>query len=84
VRGAQVIEPDSVRRYLEGKFGENLVAVRSALQRLAKSFGPKELAERCFGLYERFRPAIPEGMKGWGAKGELDLGLIKALVREKL
>ncbi len=41
------------------------------------------LAERCFELYERFRPAIPEGVKGWGAKGELDLGLIKALAREK-
>ena len=72
-----------MRRYLEGKFGENLGAVRSAMERLAKSFSPRELAERCFGLYERFRPAIPEGVKGWGAKGELDLGVIEGLGKEK-
>jgi hypothetical protein len=39
----------------------DLVQVRSAMQRLARSFGPKELAESAFHLYERFRPAIPEG-----------------------
>jgi hypothetical protein len=38
VEGAQVIEPDGVRRYLDDKFGENLKAARSAMQRLAKSF----------------------------------------------
>ena len=32
-------------------------------------------------MYERFRPAIPEGVKGWGAKGELDLGLIRWLAK---
>jgi len=83
VKGAQVIEPDGVRRYLEGKFGENLGAVREAMQRLAKSFSPKELADRAFGLYERFRPAIPEGVKGWGAKGDLDLELMERLAKEK-
>src|SRR6266404_4627111 len=72
VSGAKLIESESVRRYLEGKFGENLAAVRSAMQRLANSFEPKELAERAFGLYERFRPAIPQGVNGWGAKGNLD------------
>ena len=35
---------------------------------------PDELAQRGFGLYEQFRPKIPEGVSGWGAKGELDLG----------
>jgi len=45
------------------------------------SFQPKELAERCFGLYERFRPAIPEGVRGRGAKGELDLGVIEGLAK---
>ena len=34
---------------------------------------PDELAQRGFGLYEQFRPKIPEGVSGWGAKGELDL-----------
>jgi len=83
VKGAQVIGPDGVRRYLEGKFGENLEAVRSAMERLAKSFSPRELADRAFGLYERFRPSIPKGVKGWGAKGELDLGVVEGLGKER-
>ena len=49
------------------------------MQKLAKAFEPKELAERAFGLYERFRPSIAEGVKGWGAKGELDLGVLEEL-----
>jgi hypothetical protein len=83
VRGTQAISPDSVERYLEDKFGENLDAVRSAMERLAMSFSPKELAERCFELYERFRPAIPEGVRAWGARGELDLGVIGRLAKER-
>jgi hypothetical protein len=83
VKGAQVIEPDGVRRYLASKFGDDLGQVRSSMQRLAKSLKPKELAERCFGLYERFRPAIPKGVKGWGAKGKLDLAVIEGLAKEK-
>lgn len=82
VHGAQTIEPESARRYLESKFGDALNAVRTALEKLAKSYPPKELAERGFGLYERFRPAIPEGVKGWGAKGNLDLGLIEQLAKK--
>jgi hypothetical protein len=83
VRGSKPINPDSVRRYLEGKFGDDLGVVRSAMQRLAKSYKPKELADHCYRLYEQFRPRIPEGTKGWGAKGELDLGLIEGLAKEK-
>ncbi|HMF11118.1 MAG TPA: hypothetical protein VKE94_02400 [Gemmataceae bacterium] len=82
MKGAQEIEPRGVRRCLEGKFGDDLGAVRSAMRRLAKSLGPKDLAERSFGLYERFRPEIPEGVKGWGAKGVLDLGVIEALAKK--
>jgi hypothetical protein len=79
VTGTQVIAPGSVRRYLESKFGDNLGAARSAMERLARSIPPKELAERAFSLYERFRPQIPEGVRGWGAKGDLDLELIERL-----
>ncbi len=64
MKDTRVIEPGGVQRYLEGKFGDNLGAVRSAMQRLAKSFKPKELAGEAFRLYERFRPAVPEGAKG--------------------
>jgi len=81
VKGTQVIEPDGVRRYLAGKFGDDLGQVRTAMQRLAKSYEPKELAEAAFHLYERFRPAIPEGVKGWGAQGNLDLGEIDGLAK---
>jgi hypothetical protein len=83
VKGAQVIEPGGVRRYLEGKFGDDLGTVRSAMKRLAKSYAPRELAEAAFQLYERFRPAIPEGVKGWGAQGELDLRVIEGLASRK-
>ena len=46
---------------------------------LANALKPDELAQRGFGLYEQFRPQIPEGVSGWGAKGELDLELIRKL-----
>lgn len=79
VKGADPIDPDGVRRYLQSKFGDDLDRSRKATQKLAKAFKPKELAEVAFHLYEQFRPAIPEGVKGWGAKGDLDLGLIESL-----
>jgi hypothetical protein len=79
VHGAVMIDPKSVERYLQQKFGENLGSVRSAMQRLTKSYDRQELADVAYSLYERFRPEIPEGKKGWGAKGELDLGLIQRL-----
>jgi hypothetical protein len=46
---------------------------------LAQSMPAGELAARAYGLYEEFRPAIPAGVKGWGAAGELDLDLIDRL-----
>jgi hypothetical protein len=49
------------------------------MQKLAKSYKPQELTHDAYSLYERFRPAIPEGVKGWGTKGDLDLGLIEGL-----
>jgi len=75
----EAIAPPSVQKYLEQKFGDGLDQARSALQTLAKSFSPAQLQERAYPLYEKFRPKIPEGKKGWGAKGELDLDLIRSL-----
>jgi hypothetical protein len=34
-------------------------------------------------LYERFRPAVPQSSKGWGAKGELDVEVIEGLAKVK-
>jgi hypothetical protein len=73
------IEPAGVKRYLEGKFGDALPGVRKAMTELADALKPDELARRGFGFYEQFRPVIPEGVQGWGAKGELDLGRISKL-----
>ena len=84
VRGRNPIDPDSVRRYLEGKFGADLKAVRSAMPNLAKAYRPQELAHDADRLYERFRPATPEGVKGWGARGDLDLGLIEGTAKERV
>jgi hypothetical protein len=49
---------------------------------LASAFEPDELAQRGFSLHEQFRPQIPEGVSGWGAKGELDLGRISKLTAQ--
>ena len=73
------IGPGEVERYLEGKFGDALPRVRKAMMELTNAFDTDELAQRGFGLYEQFRPQIPEGIGGWGAKGELDLGRITKL-----
>jgi hypothetical protein len=73
------IDPDSVETYLQQKFKDDLDEARAAMEKLAKSFTPKQLESQAYGLYEKFRPAIPEGTKGWGAKGELDLETIRSL-----
>ena len=73
------IEPASVQKYLDQKFGENLQLVQEAMADLASSFEPEALAGAAYSLYEKFRPKIPAGKKGWGAKGELDLTFIRSL-----
>ncbi|HUS47277.1 MAG TPA: hypothetical protein VM098_04105 [Phycisphaerae bacterium] len=73
------IDPKSVQRYLDGKFGQDLPSVREALTHLAEAFEPEELAGQAYSLYEQFRPQIPAGRRGWGAKGELDLAFIRSL-----
>jgi hypothetical protein len=75
----KAVEPGSVQRYLEDKFGADLEAVRSAMKELAASYDQAELGRRAYGLYEQFRPQIPEGKRGWGAAGELDLEQLPGL-----
>lgn len=72
-------DPASVHRYLESKFGDQLEDARDAMTALAKSLPRDELDATAFALYEAFRPSIPSGTKGWGAKGVLDLARIRAL-----
>jgi hypothetical protein len=73
------IDPRSVRRYLEKKFGDALPDAEAAMRALARAFSQDELEGVAYQLYEQFRPEIPEGKRGWGAQGELDLAAIRAL-----
>ena len=77
-KGAPV-SAESAQAYLESKFGPELKAVRGTMEELARSMKPDVLAARAFALYAQFRPQIPEGVKGWGAKGNLDLDRVRAL-----
>ena len=52
-------------------FGDRLGEVRNAMEALAAALPPDELDRVGFRLYERFRPEVPEGVEGWGAKAEL-------------
>jgi len=79
VTGDTPVDPAAVARYLEGKFGDDLEAARAAMTALASALSPDDLAARAFALYEEFRPAIPGGARGWGAKGVLDLARLRAL-----
>ena len=77
--GENPIRPEGVQKYLEGKFGDALDDVSSAMLDLAKSLPPSEPAGKAYALYEKFRPEIPPGKKGWGASGKLDLDLIRKM-----
>lgn len=79
----EAIKPDSVQRYLENKFGDDLAEVQAAMQELAKAYDSSRLDRQAYDLYEQFRPAIPEGKKGWGAAGDLDLDYIRSLVKKE-
>ncbi len=72
-------DPATVQRYLEKKFGETLPEVRAAMQELARSLSKDELKRRAYELYEAFRPEIPEGKRGWGAEGTLDVAKIRRM-----
>jgi hypothetical protein len=82
VKGEE-IDPKSVERYLEKKFGEGLAEVQAELEALAQAYPPQELEQRAYGLYERFRPQVPDGMQGWGKAGELKLERIRELAKKE-
>lgn len=73
------IQPEKVESYLQSKFGDDLDAVVEAMQSLAGALDKDDLAARAYRLYEQFRPDIPAGQRGWGAKGNLDLDFVKSL-----
>jgi len=75
------VTPQSVQRYLDQKFRDDLADVQEAMEALARAYPKDQLAEEAYDLYVKFRPSIPEGEKGWGAKGDLDLGKIRSLAK---
>jgi hypothetical protein len=77
--GESAIRPESVQKYLEGKFGDALEDVSNAMLELAKSLPSSQLAEKTYAPYEKFRPEIHPGKKGCGASGKLDLDLIRKM-----
>jgi len=81
VDGSKPASAKSARSYLARAFGERLAEVRAAMEGLAASLPPAELNRVGFRLYERFRPEVPEGAQGWGAKGELRLEQIREAAR---
>lgn len=83
VSGTKAIESHGVQRYLESKFGNSLKPAHDSMTAVAKALKPERLERDAFRLYEQFRPEIPEGTRGWGATGELDLTLIRRLASNK-
>jgi hypothetical protein len=67
-----------VRAYIAKAFGDHLAIVRKAMEDLAAQHEPEDLNRVGFRLYEHFRPEVPADVKGWGAKGELDLKKIRS------
>ena len=66
-----------VQAYVTKAFREHLAAVRKAMDDLAAQYEPEELNRIGFRLYEVFRPEVSSDVKGWGAKGMLDLAKIR-------
>jgi hypothetical protein len=82
VTGDKPIQAEAVQRYLEGKFGEDLARVQAALEELAARLSGDDLQQLAYELYERFRPAIPAGKRGWGQAGILSLDRVGELAAE--
>ena len=71
-------QPAATRAYIERAFGDRLEEVREAMRALIARIPSEDLDRHAFRLYEQFRPEVPEGTRGWGAKGELHLDRIRA------
>ncbi|HEX2939959.1 MAG TPA: hypothetical protein VHO91_02860 [Rhodopila sp.] len=76
--GDKPADPAAVARYLMKAFGPQLDEVRQAMQALAARYEPAELNRIGFRLYETFRPDVPPGNEGWGARAVLKLEKIHA------
>ena len=69
---------------LVSKFGgeEAYGAVKAAMEEALSTWegDGDELDGKAFHMYEKFRPTVPSGGKGWGRKGELKVEKIREVV----
>lgn len=68
---------------LKKKFGdEEYQKVRDTFEDVLGSWKgeEEELSKNAFGFYEKFRPDVKSGQKGWGRKGKLSLEKIREVV----
>lgn len=76
--GGQPGDPVAVERYLAKAFGEHLAEARMAMEALVARYEPAEVNRIGFRVYEKFRPEVPAGNEGWGAKAVLEIEKILA------
>jgi len=79
VESGKAIVPNTVKAYLHRAFKDDYDRVREAFEALANSLEPEEIGSKAYNLYEKFRPVVPDGARGWGAHGVLDLKHVQAL-----
>lgn len=77
------VSPVSVESYLRRAFGPYYEKVKEATRALAKVYPPEKIGSDAYSLYEKIRPQVSGGMKGWGAKGYLDLNLLHQLQEQQ-
>jgi hypothetical protein len=76
--GGKPASARSVQTYITRNFGDRLPEVRGEMDALAATLPPEELNRVGFRLYEQFRPDVPQGTQGWGAKGVLHVDRIRS------
>jgi hypothetical protein len=81
-RNRQPMDPRGVSRYVHQTFGDALPEVRAAMAALAAAYPPEHLAAKAYPFYKLFRLYVPEGTRGWGAAGHLDLDTMRARADE--
>lgn len=82
VQNGKPIYPNVVSAYLHRASGVDFDPVKAAMEELARAIPSDKIGNEAYHLYEKFRPQVQDGRKGWGAKGVLDLNLIQHLAQE--
>jgi hypothetical protein len=82
--GLPIHTPQSARSYLVRSFEDDeLCLLLGAIEMLLDSWKAEvnleELDKKAWSWYLQIRPSVPDGLRGWGAKGEMKLSDILAL-----